>query len=195
MRVRTIILLLLVCGVAALGVWAYIQRESLARSWAISRVAAAPNFETAQQRMRWFEAGPQAADRRRALVEKWGTGDEQFDLYLARHVVGPSSSVSLREAFALQLSRRPALLPLWARYWVALTGPPSSDHVRMLAGYRTLAEAKPSTALPWREVLDLQAVFALLGRPDLALGLTPANWSARIEAAEAFSIDKPVGED
>ena len=46
------------------------------------------------------------------LVDKWGTGNHQFDLHLASHLDAPSCGDSLREAFAEEIGGRPIFAAL-----------------------------------------------------------------------------------
>ena len=92
----------------------------------------------------------------------------------------PASSVALREAFSRQLSRRPELLPRWARHWSHRAAQEPDQQIAAILTYlETLASSESPKTITWREVIGLQAVFELSGRGELAEGLSPANWLDR----------------
>ena len=161
----------------AIGAWWYVNRRELSRQWACYRVGAAESFSQAQHEIAWFETGPDRRDRLRDLTRKWGTGNRQFDLYLARHVDDLASSELLRETFSRELGRRKELLPRWARYWSHRAKlEPDRQIASTLSYLDTLVLARVTRTIPWREVLDLQAVFQLTGHGHLAADLSPENW-------------------
>ncbi len=173
-----IVFLLLTC--LGVGTWCYLEREELACLRASHRVAAARTFEEARAEIAWFETGPDPKTRLRHLVCRWGSGNPQFDLYLARYVHHPHSSEPLRKAFSLQFGWHEERLPRWAQYWSWQTSAEPDDQIASILSYLDLlAEAGPSRTITWREVLDLQAVFCLLGEPRLAHRLDPENWQTR----------------
>jgi hypothetical protein len=176
-RWQIITLVLLAAALAGLLAWGYVRREALARQWHVYRLGTADSFEQAEREIAWFETGPQSPDRLRALVRRWGAGNARFDLFLACHVQDPRSSDSLRESFAGQLGRRPELLRRWAHYWSYRAKLEPDRQVASILGYLdTLASAERPKRITWREVLDVQAVFELIGSPRRARGLTPENW-------------------
>lgn len=185
-RLRVFMLLAVLAGVAglaaiAIGGWWYLNREQLARQWACYRVGAAGSFEQARAELAWFEHGPDRDARLGELVRKWGTGNQRFDLYLARYVDHPASSQALRETFSEELGRRRELLPRWAHYWSYRTPlEPDREVASIIAYFDTLASAeRPLEPITWREVLNLQAVLQWSGQGRLARGLSPTNWRRR----------------
>jgi len=168
----------LLAAVAAAGLWWHWPQ--IQRQYAGYRVGAAPRYEEARRRLAWFEEGKDPSPKLRALVRKWGGGNAQFDRYLARYVDDPASSESLREAFSRNLAWRAELLPRWAHWWRWRPGPAPDERMRSILAYlELLAATDGSKALTWREVLDVQAIFALTGQADLAARLTPENWRDR----------------
>lgn len=166
----------------AVAAWAYANRSALTRQWMCYRVGAAQTFEEAQDRLRWFEQGSDRQEKLRELVGKWGTGNQQFDLYLARYIGNPESSEALRECFSLEFGWRERLLGRWAHYWAWRSRQdPGKQIASILAYLDTLAMAEPPRAITWREVLDLQAIFQLTGHAELAQRLKPANWRSRFQ--------------
>ena len=171
---------LLVLAVVGLGTWGYLFRNQLAHQWATYRVGAADSFEEARTEINRLENGPDRDARLRELVRKWGTGNQQFDLYLARYVGNPDSSESLRKTFSLEFGWREELLPRWAHYWSwRAAREPDREITSILAYLDLLTAADSSKTITWREVLDLQAVFQLTGQPRLAKRLSPDNWRDR----------------
>ncbi|NLX98970.1 MAG: hypothetical protein GXY83_22725 [Rhodopirellula sp.] len=175
-------LLLTVVVVAAIGLGAWVSANwnLLYRQWICYQVGAATSYEEAKAGFRWFETGPDREARIDELVRKWGTGNQQFDLFLARYVGETDSSEALRERFSLEFGWRDELLDGWAHYWTWQAQPDPDREIASIRTYLdTLALADPPRAIPWREVLDLQAIFWLTGHSDLARRLKPSNWSAR----------------
>lgn len=145
------------------------------------------------------------------LVSGWGTGNDRFDYYLARYVAEPPSNQApsreapsrdapsrdapsreapsreaLREAFSRELSWRPALVARWAHFWSWQVKQSPAEEIASIRGYlAALLQADPPRKLSWREVLALQAVFALTGHADAAHRLDTTNWRARFERAES----------
>lgn len=176
---RALIVLLLVAGIAA-GIWGYAYRRQLRRQWACYQVGAAASPAEAQRRMAWFEAGADRAARLEELVRKWGTGNRRFDLYLAQYVARPESSELLRATFSAELSRRDELLPRWAHYWAHQAPLEPDEQIASILRYLdALASADRPRRLTWRQALNLQAVWELLGQRELARGLTPEDWQTR----------------
>ncbi len=172
---RTSVAVALTAGIV-LGAWGYASRKQLARQLACYRVGAAESFELAQAEIAWFESSPDRKVRLEELVRKWGTGNRQFDLYLARHLGNAACTDSLRESFCAEMDRREELPARWAHYWTYRTPlEPDQQIVSILKYLDTLSTADGSKTITWREVLDLRAVFQLTGhRP--ARGISPTNW-------------------
>ena len=161
----------------AVGAWVYVSRGQLTRQWQCHRVAAAESFEQARQEIAWFDRGSDRRERLGELVRKWGTGSPRFDFYLGRYLGQPACSDLLREAFSKELGRRPELLPRWAHYWSHSARETPDERIDSIVRHLDilLAAARPKE-IPWREVLNLQAVFQLAGCPNRAQGLSPDNW-------------------
>ena len=104
-------------GGLAAGVWLYWHPLPLRMWMTVSRVGSAPTFSLAKRELREIDSGRQREEKLRELVAGWGTGNPQFDLYLARYLGEPECSDGLRKAFSLELGWRPELLPRWGRYW------------------------------------------------------------------------------
>ncbi|HVC94246.1 MAG TPA: hypothetical protein VND64_11175 [Pirellulales bacterium] len=175
-------------GVAGV-VWFYHERDPLGRQVVGYRVGAAGSYAQACREIAWFEQGADHESKLRELVGGWGTGNPQFDLYLARYLGDSNCGEALRRAFSLELAWRPELLPRWAHFWCWHTKLAPAEEITSIAEYlATLVLVDPPKKLTWREVLDLQAVFELTGHEDLARRLAPDNWPTRydrwLEAAE-----------
>ena len=167
---------LLLLAVAAGAYW-YINRRELARQYHCYRVGAAESFEQARHEIAWFQTGTDHAARLRELTRKWGTGNRQFDLHLAQYLHHADCGQSLREAFSIELDRRKELLSRWAHYWSFRTPQePDEEIAAILRSLDVLALQEPPPSITWREVLNLQAVFQLIGAPSHARGLSPTNW-------------------
>ncbi len=173
---RKLILAVVLAGIFV-GAWVYANRKQLARQWACYRVGAADSFEEAQDEIAWFESGSDRRERLAELARKWGTGNQRFDLYLARHLHLPACSSLLREVFCEEFDRRTELLPRWAHHW-SWRAEREPDHQveSILIFLDGRVSAEQLRAITWREVLDLRAIFQLVGRAELARGLSPANW-------------------
>jgi len=180
MRHRRISLILLVLAILTLGVAGYVGRAPLRRQWTLYRIGAAASPQEAEPLLVRCETGGDRDAMLAELVRKWGTGNRQFDRYLAGHLSGASCGERLREAFATELGRRDGLLGRWAPYW-AWHAPLSPDEqlASVTAYFDAVLTADPPRGITWREVLDLQAVFQLTGHGELARGLTPADWRER----------------
>ena len=160
----------------AVGGWYYAHLQQFERLAAVRRVAAAETFAAARSELAWFEQGADADERLRTLVEAWGRGDPRFDFYLARYVGHPRSSESLRKAFSRELAWREELLPRWAHYWTWQAKLEPDAQIASICDYLdALAQATPVPAIAWREVLDLQAILVLGGKPSLALAAFPGQ--------------------
>jgi hypothetical protein len=178
LRWKILTVLFLLAGIGLGACW-YANREFIERHWMIYQVGAAPTYGEAKPKLAWFDAWPDRDARLPILVARFGRGNGRFDLYLARYVDDRDSSESLRQAFSNELAARDGLLARWAGYWSwRLAEPPDAEITSILA-YLEALEAAPSATLPWREVLNLQAVFQWTGRPDLARGLSSDNWRER----------------
>ena len=164
----------------ALGMSCYAKRREIACQLAVYRVGSAATFSQAQTAMEWFETGPDDQAGLAELVAKWGSGNRRFDIYLAEHISGPTSSQALRQAFSLELGRREDLLPRWSHYscWRA-TVEPDGRIASISSHFDLLILADSVQTITWREVLDLQAVFCITGHPRLAKRLSPENWRDR----------------
>lgn len=175
------IALLLFAAVAAVsGIWAWQHRRPLAWQWAAHRVGSAATFEEARSRIAALEKEADHEAALRQLVRHWGVGNETFDLYLARYVCNPASSEAIRQTLSTEMAWREPLLARWTHYWCWRSPQEPDREVAGLVQYfDDLAAAEPVRPIPWREVLDLQAVFQLAGRGDLAIRLSPENWSRR----------------
>lgn len=185
-----ILAVLLVLAVVGLGTWGYLSRNQLACQWASYRVGAAGSFEEARTVITRLEDGPDREARLRELVRKWGTGNHQFDLHLARYVGSPESSESLRKTFSLEFGWREDLLPRWAHYWSwRAAQEPDREIDSILAYLDLLIAAESPQTITWREVLDLQAIFQLTGQPRLAKRLSPDNWRDRYRS---WLADRPA---
>ncbi len=162
------------------GVWVYWNRLALECQWRAYRVGAAEGYDEARTRIAWFERDPDRQAKLRELVEKWGTGNARFDLFLARYVGSAESSEDLREAFSLEFGWREELLDRWAHYW-SWRSPHEPDRqiAEVLSYLDLIAASTPAKPLTWREVLDLQAIFTLAEKPALARRLKPETWHER----------------
>ncbi len=178
MRRSRLVLLIALSAVAAALIWAWAKRDLLQCQWACYRVGAAASFQEAQPQIEWFERPAAPATSRAVLVAKWGTGNQRFDLYLARYLGEARCSNALRRQFAAQLGQREELLARWAHWWAWRAPLEPGDQVASVLEYHEtlLAEAR-AQPITWREVLDLQAVFYLTGQPQRARGLSPENWA------------------
>jgi len=176
---RLLLLLFVLVGAGA-GAWCYLNWQRLVRQSACYRVGVAPSFKEAQAEIAWFETGRDREAKLRELLRKWGTGNRQFDLYLAQHVGHAKSTEALREAFSLELAWREELVPRWAHYWSWRAPLEPDEQIASIIEYLDdLAAAETPKKITWREVLDLQAVFHLTGYRRLAHRLTPENWHER----------------
>ncbi len=194
---RFLLLALLVLAAVA-GGWIYLNWSALQRQWAVYEVGSSDSFSEAQARMLWFESPPHRAAKLRELVRKWGTGNQQFDFYLARHIQSAQSSEALRKRFSLEFGWRETLLPRWAHYWAWQTALPPEREIASIVSYLDkIVEADQQRPITWREVLELQAVFQLTGEIELARRLSPENWQKRYtrwrakHAEAAVPVERP----
>jgi hypothetical protein len=180
MRVcRHILLAILLLAVAGLAVWCYICREPLRRQWTLYRIGAAATSREAEREIVRSETDPDPDAMIGDLVDKWGTGNQQFDVYLATHLDAPSCGDSLRQAFAEEIGRRPELLPRWAHFWIWRSPLPLDEQTASVVTYLDSVAGDRSRNITWREVLEVQALFELTGRGELARGLSPSDWRDR----------------
>lgn len=180
--VRVGLAVFLILGAGA-GGWWYANRHAIDRRRAVLRVAQAPSLALAQPQLLWFETPPDVDEKLAALVNHWGTGDARFDDLLVQHLGDPACGDALRKRFAEELAWRPAARPLWAQAWRQRTRqPPDQEIAAILDFLEALAAADAPPRLSWRQVLDVQAVFELEGRGELAAWLTPENCLPRYRA-------------
>ncbi len=180
MRVfRRILLAILLLAVLSLAVWCYICREPLARQWSLYRIGAAATPDEAEAELVRCETDPDPDAMIGELVDKWGTGNRQFDLRLAAHLDARSCGDSLRRAFAEQIGSERELLKRWAHYWSWRSPLPLEQQTASVVAYLDVVAADPSRNITWREVLDVQALFELTGRGELAKDVSPSDWRDR----------------
>jgi hypothetical protein len=188
LRWKILIGLLLLAG-AGVGCCWYVNRDFLQRHWMIYQVGAATTYQEAKPVLAWFDAPPDRSVRVPALVERFGRGNDRFDLYLAQYVDDRDSSEPLRQAFSRELATRDGLLARWTNYWSWRAVKPPDEEIASILAYLEVLRVAPSTTLPWREVLNLQGVFQGTGQPELARGLTPDNWRDRYRH---WRLDRPA---
>lgn len=179
---RSLLLAVFLIGAAALiaGAWWYFGGSRAGVQLAAYRIGQAAGYREAAREIALLEQKPDRKEALRELAASWGTGNQRFDFYLALRVSDPQSGEALRQAFSLELSWRPELLPRWAHYWRWRVKQSPADEIVSISEYlETLATAEPPRRLTWREVLNLQAVFAVTGQPELARRLAPDNWLGR----------------
>ena len=177
---RKVAIAVLLLAIAGGGTAIYLHRAWLETQWTIFSVGLAKNPDEARRPLARLDCPPDQATKLRELMARWGRGNEQFDLYLARYVDHPDSSEALREAFSGELSRRESLLPRWSGYWAwRSAAEPDAEIASMRSYLDVLLKAPPTRTLTWREVLDLQAAFQLTGQSEFARQLSPANWRQR----------------
>lgn len=208
---RQLIALVLVVGIVAGAAWWMRERWAIGAQLASYRIGQATTYAEAAKKIAEIE---QSGDSTALgeLVGGWGTGNDRFDYYLARYVVEPPSSQApsreapsrdassreaLREAFSRELSWRPALVARWAHFWSWQVKQSPAEEIASIRGYlAALLQADPPRKLSWREVLALQAAFALTGHADAAHRLDTTNWRARFERAESgFGGERSADED
>jgi hypothetical protein len=169
-----------VVACVAAGTWYYVNQQRLGRQWTSYRVGSATSFEDARSEIARMENAPDHQEKIRDLVSKWGTGNQQFDFYLAWYAGHRNSSEALRETFSLEFGWREELLPRWACYW-SWRAPqePDKEMASLVEYLDVLAAADAPQEITWREALNLQAVFELTGQTRLARRLSPGNWRDR----------------
>ena len=178
MRLRTPLLpTFLLLSSIAVGLWAYGNWTQLCGQWACYRVGSTKSFADAQTRIARLETGTDRDAKMALLVGKWGTGNRQFDLYLAEHLCDAAATDGLRESFSRQLGHRAKLRRRWAHCWSHRTPLPPDEQIQSIVSYLdTAATVDPPRAITWREVLELRAVFELTGKTTPAPDISPANW-------------------
>ena len=179
---RFVLSAVLLCALAGLvaGFWWRGSAGAVGHQLSAYRIGQAASYSQAAREIAALERSPNADETLRELAAGWGTGNQSFDYYVARRVSDPQASEALRRAFSLELSWRPELLPRWARYWSWRVKQPPAEEIRSIAEYLdALATVAPPRPLTWREVLNLQAAFALTDQTELAKRLTPENWPKR----------------
>jgi hypothetical protein len=177
---RRALLAMLVLTASGLGAWCYVYRQPLRRQWALYRIGAAASPQEADREIVGCLAGPDHNAMIGEMVGKWGTGNRPFDLHLATHLGAGTCGEPLRMAFAAELGRRAGLLDRWAHYWTWRAQlPPEQQMASLVAYFDALLAADPPRDITWRDVLDLEALFQLTGRGELARNLSPNNWRDR----------------
>ncbi|MHC4402291.1 MAG: hypothetical protein ACYTG0_21710 [Planctomycetota bacterium] len=181
------------------GAWCYMNRNALTCLWRSYRVGAAETFEEARTKIAWFESGRDCKRKLRALVDRWATGNRRFDFHVARYVRLPESSELMRKTFSLGFAWHEERLPDWAHYWSWQAAQEPDERIASIVSYLdVLLACRQPRAITWREVLDLQAVFQLTGRPRLAKRLDPENWPDRYRRwrdanpGAIAHVDRPV---
>lgn len=191
-RLLSLLLALLVASLVGVAIWALINRDQLQLQWSVYQVSAAPSYEAAVSEIKRIEILPDPARRLAVLTSRWGTGNRQLDLYLARYATDPQSSDAFREAFSLRFARDPSLLERWAHYWRHQNRLEPAEAVDSILSYvGTLSEAHAPRTITWRDVLDLQAAWTLAGHPELAERLTPTNYQSRYASYQAAGSPRP----
>ncbi len=166
-------------GLAAAG-WFYFHPMPVGSQLAAYRVGAAPTFSLAKRELASLDSGRDREGKLRELAAGWGTGNQQFDFYLAQYLNEPECSDAMREVFSLELGWRPELLPRWAHYWAWRSKQAPAEEVASIADFLSaLVSLQPARLLTWRETLNLQAAIVLTGESELARRLTPENWPGR----------------
>ena len=173
-------LALVAVALGVLSVWLYRDRLRIACQWRAYSIGVATDAESARAHFAWFESEPDRDEKLRELADAWGRGAAGFDRRLLDYVAGPDSSEMLREACSTEFAWREELLDRWGRYWAWRAGETPTRRAAEIVEYLDLlAASNPPRRLTWREVLDLQAIFALTGRGPLAMRLTPDRWHDR----------------
>lgn len=178
---RRLLLSILALGVVVVGTALYRQRERFAIQMACYRVGAATNYEAAIEELASFEQPPNRDAKLRALVARFGTGNPRFDRYLTQYAYDAQASDDFRRALSLEFGWRPEAIPLWGAAWRERKASVAEEITSVRRYLEALYVAEPPRELTWRDVLDIQAVFALTGQADLARRLTPDNWRGRYE--------------
>lgn len=178
-RLSTLLLVAAICTALA---WAYAHRERIAWQWDCYRVGMAGSYAEARQVLADFEGETAPQEKLTTLVQKFGNGNQRFDLYLATYLSDPQCSPRLRQAFSLELAWRPQQLARWAHFWCYTGLEQPQERVQSLLEHLTvLSTEETPRSLSWSDVLELQAAFALTGHERLAMRLKPVNWHHRFE--------------
>jgi hypothetical protein len=176
---RFVILVLLLLVAAGIG-WCYLRRESLLRQWNLHELNSTEKYESARAEIAWFETEPDRDEKLRELVGDWGIGKPRLDLHLARYLSDPDCTEALRKEFSHELSWRGELLPRWSHYWSWRTKLEPNEELLSIDGHLTaILSDESAPRLSWRQILELQALFYLQGKPQYAQRLTPDNWRDR----------------
>jgi hypothetical protein len=176
---RRFVFLGLAVIVSMAAVWAYFQRDEFRLQWECYQVTSAASYEQFQQRITQFERESSDYHHLRVLVNRWHTGNEQFDDFLARYLFDGQCSEELREVFSRELIWREELLPAWGKHWQTQK-PNWEESIGSIRRYlQTLKNAQPPRSITWRDVLDFQAALQLQGHGELARRVTPDNWRER----------------
>ncbi|MGE0605710.1 MAG: hypothetical protein AB7O62_01195 [Pirellulales bacterium] len=193
---RWLILLLVVGAVA--GGWAWSRRDILAWQYACHQIGQAKTLEDAVAQISALDTEPDRTAKLHELVGGWGRGSQTFDAYLAQYLMRSECSEELRHEFSGEIGWRPELLPRWGHFWNWRHGQHAQSEFDSVRSFlETLRMAETKRSIGWREVLNLQAMFVLTGKPDLARHLTPKNWSDRFrrwQEAETEWTELPSAE-
>jgi hypothetical protein len=177
-------------GGLAAGGWFYFHPLPLGPQVAAYQIGTEPTFSLAKREIASLDNEPDRQTKLRELVGGWGTGNAQFDLYLAQYLGEPECSDAMRETFSLELGWRPELLSRWAHYWAWRSRQEPAAEIASIAEYlAALVSLEPPRRLTWREVLNLQASFALTNHSELGRRLTPDNWPGRFREWIAANPD------
>lgn len=184
-----IVFAVIALAVAICAAW-YFDLTSVGSQLASFRIGQAESFDQARREIGAVESQPNAESALRDLVSGWRTGNQSFDFYLASYLGDPQCSEELRRLFSLELAWRSELLADWAQYWSWRSKQSPRDEIAAIGDYlAVLSDPNKPRRLTWREVLDLQAAFALTGHTDLAHRLAPDNWVERYRAWRAAEPD------
>ena len=187
MRLRWLFAVAMLLAGLGAGVLWYVYRQPLARQWALYCVGAADSPQQAQAELARCETAPDREVLIAELAKKWATGNRRFDHHLAVHLGDATCGEPLRAAFSAELGRRRDALARSAHFWSWRAQlPPDQQIASVLAYLDALLAADPPRAITWREVLDLQAIFQLTDRPELAAGLSPDNWQEHYRRWQAI---------
>ena len=186
---KRLLLLALVLAIAAMGGWAWTNRDELAIQLACYRVRAAANYEAAVTELEWFEKHPRREQVLQRLMARFGTGNRRLDEYLTSYAYDGRASEAFRQALSLEFAWRPELLPLWQEYWTGRQqGDNLEEEVSTIRNYlEALDAADPPREVTWRDILDIQAAMQISDAPNLAIRLSPRNWRSRYHRWAALS--------
>lgn len=180
MGFRTSLVLVGLLLAVAVGSWLLWQRwEEFSWQWTAYRLAESPSYSSAKSYFRQA----QRAERLWPLVEQFGRGQQQFDIYLLQFAADPDCNDRFRKSLAFELGWRAEALQRWSHYhrWSSQQIP-HEVYLELSAYLAAIAAADSEHQLTWRDVLDMQAMLAATGHADLAHQLTPQNWLRRYRA-------------